>query len=953
MTSNLDPKREIQNLDGESLGMSIADYDSSRPQRALDKVHTLCHAPFTVMDLGPQGQVTTCNHFHRFIGNLNTDSWLDIFRGEDWTHLRQNMLDYKISEMDCRHCSRQIRSGHGKNAFAQEHFDPYPAETANPKYPTVIIFRLSNVCNLMCVMCNGTLSHRIRKEREGLPPLPPPPYDEKFFQEMEETLPHVKYIEFYGGEPFLVKEHLRILDIIEKTGAKTEIYVNTNSTAITPKIKGYIERLNFIKIAASVDAIYADIHERQRIGIKHDVCLENVEWFLELRKTKPKLWVGLNTTETRFNWYHLPVMYEWAAERDVYIHINTCLHPSDTTIYDLPTEEIAYIGDFYARWRQTLGKKLDVKGNERSYGHLEAMVNDELTARRDGTKRPNPYPTDRDPIHGGLMWVPELKRRPIDTPKAAKVEIKAVQEHGCWEFALRMANDWLEAIEGDTDAWAKLRPELEALAAKAAPLAEEFAQRRSADDERRTIRAAWKLEQQGKLTAVLATLSNVAKDSDHFAEAELLRARTHRRLGDYEVGKQALDSAFALAPTDPAVFIELAWFAFDTNDIETGLSHARRARSLTAADAERSQQAAWAHALGALAVRAGDKAEATEALRSLEQAAPNTGPTKELREAVENFDEVRNRLAIDSAWRLERSGQFEDALAAIDGISLEAPLGYEAAIPRARALRRSGEVDAAKATLEAASAQHSDRPEAWVEFAWLCYDEGSLDAGIEHALRASAMPGNTVAWAHALAVLAVAAGRADDAVAALAKLHAERALETDRVNPAGEAAHTAEREAIARAWQHEGKGEYAECEALIEQIPNSSPNRKEALVIRARAQRRRGDVGAALRTMALSLAIEPVQMDALIELAWAGLDGDSATGLKYARCARRLSEQHNDPIGIVGWAHPLGLLALECDTMDLVTEVLARLDAANDPSAAAVRKDISERLEQRRPQPES
>lgn len=946
MSQLSDPNRAIQNLEGESLGITIGQYDAVRPAAAMQKVHTLCHAPFAVMDLGPQGQVSTCNHFHRFLGNLHTSSWLDIFRGEDWSRLRQNMLDYKISEMDCRHCARQIRSGHPGNAFAQEHFDSYPTETATPTYPTVIIFRLSNVCNLMCVMCNGTLSHRIRNEREKLPPLPPPPYGEQFFKEMEETLPHVKYIEFYGGEPFLVKEHLRILDIIERTGAKTEIYVNTNGTAITPKVKGYIERLNFIKIAVSVDAIFEPVHARQRVGIKHDVCMENLQWMLDLRKRK-KVWVGLNTTETRFNWYHLPVMYRWAAEKEVYIHINTCLHPSDTTLYDLPTEELSYIGDYFARARESLGVLLDKFGNRQSYGHLEAMVRDELTARRDCKKRPNPYPTDREPMYGGLMWVPELKIAPFETAAAARIEVAKVQEFGAWHFAARMARAWLETIAGDGGEWDLLRAELEQLLVRAAPLAEEFERQVAAQQHHRTVQAAAKLEQQGRFAEALEALAAVGDDAEQFHAAEVLRGRCLRRMGRLDEARERLQLASARRPDDAAVAVELAWLCSDTDDIEAGREHARRAQKLAPIGSPRELIGAWAHVLGLLAIRGGDQQEAAAALAAFEQVQPTSPVAVELRQAVEHFDEASARLAIESAWRLERRGQFDAAIATLATIGEGSPLGYEASIPLARALRRSGRTGAARDTLERSLAAHPDRPEALVELAWLCYDTGRLEEGIGHATRAGTLPGQIPAWSHALAALSVAAGRGVEAAAALKRLQAGRKLLLGPVDPPGAETDEQERATIARGWQHEGRGEYAEALRCAAEVAEASPRRLDALVLRSRVQRRQGDLAGALRTMAHSIAVQPVQVEALIELAWLCLDTrQPVAGLAFAACARDLSNLSGDPIGIVGWAHPLGLLASECNELAVLDDILQRLAAVRDKEvqSAAVLDDLVRRL---------
>ena len=64
-------------------------------------------------------------------------------------------------------------------------------------------------CNFECIMCDGVASSRIRKRREKCPPLLCP-YDERFLDDLDEFLPHLRWARLYGGEPFLSSENYRV-----------------------------------------------------------------------------------------------------------------------------------------------------------------------------------------------------------------------------------------------------------------------------------------------------------------------------------------------------------------------------------------------------------------------------------------------------------------------------------------------------------------------------------------------------------------------------------------------------------------------------------------------------------------------------------------------------------------------------------------------------------------------
>ena len=265
---------------------------------------------------------------------------LEIWRGEEMRRLRRDFKKYCLSP-GCVHCIHQIETGHAQETFAQQHFDQHPVEVDDPPYPKRLILRLNSTCNLACVMCDGETSSRVRKERDGLPAYPSA-YGEPFFRDMQEILPHLEYVEFYGGEPFLVAEHLRIMEMMLTVRCKAKIFVNTNTVAFSPNARKYVERLNIDKIAVSMDAFHAPVHEAVRIGMVHQQFMRNLEWLLKLGARRGFM-VYLNVTEHRKNWFDLPNVFRFADQKKLFIHVNHCIAPDNVTLYNLPEAELNYV----------------------------------------------------------------------------------------------------------------------------------------------------------------------------------------------------------------------------------------------------------------------------------------------------------------------------------------------------------------------------------------------------------------------------------------------------------------------------------------------------------------------------------------------------------------------------------------------------------------------------------
>jgi MoaA/NifB/PqqE/SkfB family radical SAM enzyme len=444
---------------GRDLPRTIADYDNSRPDISKRRLRAVCYAPFLSMDFDATGAVSICNHSHTVIANISEDtSIIEIWRGETYRRYRAEMQDYVLDENNCRHCVRQCTAGSGSHVFAVEQFDAWAYDDFAPPYPKRLIFRLNSTCNLACVMCDGLTSSRIRKERDKLPPTQSM-YGERFFKEMEDILPHVDHVEFYGGEPFLVKEHLRIFDILRKVKAKCTIYVNTNAMSLHPKAKQFLEELNFKTIAISMDAVHEELHREIRHGLRSELFYKNIDYFLDLRE-RGGMNVMLNVTEHRKNWFELPEVFRFAENKRLYLHINTCIHPHNVTLYTLPSDQLKYVLTFLEKARGEILADYPRFSNLVSYDFLLSLIRGELDSRKSDWQ---PVISNRNESCDGFLAAPIPGLKPFETPEKVSREVERIVKMIGGKTAAIMLNQMLAHVRTLTglSEWCLLMPQIE------------------------------------------------------------------------------------------------------------------------------------------------------------------------------------------------------------------------------------------------------------------------------------------------------------------------------------------------------------------------------------------------------------------------------------------------------------------------------------------------------------
>ena len=315
---------------------------------------SLCLYPWIHLYVNPQGQVGTCCEFNEnhALGHLSTDSLTNIINGPALKKIRTQMLNNERPDI-CSSCwikeDNNIKSTRQHINAKWSKYSDLPSQTLedgtfeNFKFRH-IDFRASNVCNLRCRMCSGKFSSRIAQEEADI-------YGDARFIELKlndreiiytldfikEHINDIETIYFAGGEPLIMEEHYRILDLlIEHSRTDIAISYNTNLTVLKYKnlnVIDYWKKFSNIHVGASIDLIGPQANY-VRSGTNYDLIEKNYYSI--------KDYVSFNITSIvhLFNIFNLPkLQYHWINNNKLnpkLISFRPLVYPPSQSLQVLP-----------------------------------------------------------------------------------------------------------------------------------------------------------------------------------------------------------------------------------------------------------------------------------------------------------------------------------------------------------------------------------------------------------------------------------------------------------------------------------------------------------------------------------------------------------------------------------------------------------------------------------------
>ena len=141
-----------------------------------------------------------------------------------------------------------------------------------------------------------------------------PQENDQFWTQIDQHLNDIRYIEFTGGEPFLIQEHFDMLQGIVARGIahQVEIHYNTNGTVFPEQAPAIWRHFKTVEIAFSIDDLGSRF-EYQRTNARWTEVCANLDRFRDLKEIYSNIKLQICTTVNVFNVYYLDHVAQWIA----------------------------------------------------------------------------------------------------------------------------------------------------------------------------------------------------------------------------------------------------------------------------------------------------------------------------------------------------------------------------------------------------------------------------------------------------------------------------------------------------------------------------------------------------------------------------------------------------------------------------------------------------------------
>jgi molybdenum cofactor biosynthesis enzyme MoaA len=274
--------------------------------------------------------------------NMATHSITEVWQSQDRrdyaTRLDQAALH------DCDQCWNIEDSG-GRSKRQTENL---LRRVGIAEHPTGLDIKFSNVCNLKCVICgpyNSTQWYSDWKQLKGRE------FDNSRYKwinthdvldKLRDYVTHCDVLEFFGGEPLLIKQHLDILHhcVSQGSAPSQEIRMNTNGTIrLTDQHLAIYAQFAKVGISWSIDSVIASEFEYQRYPAKFQEVLDNFQHCYQNQSSN--MWQNMTYTINAMNLLSLPELLDFVRKYPkISLHLNILTDPKMLGFNRLPKAAI-------------------------------------------------------------------------------------------------------------------------------------------------------------------------------------------------------------------------------------------------------------------------------------------------------------------------------------------------------------------------------------------------------------------------------------------------------------------------------------------------------------------------------------------------------------------------------------------------------------------------------------
>lgn len=288
-----------------------------------------CAAPWRGLHINPQGNVKTCcAGVPKMLGDLHTDSIDNILNSPISKEIRESISN----GIPHKYCSNCVASEAG-GASSERHWHNRANPDLDPKtagseyhYPVIADIRWNITCNLSCSYCDQMSSSKWAV----LKGISFKSDNRHYYDDVCNFLSlhgrYVKEVALIGGEPFLLNENKRLLDVVPADATITlitNLSTDLENNAIFQKLATR-EKVGWSMSFENIGPAF----EYVRYGADWNKLLHNIDLVKDLM-TNNKHYGGIHAVYNLFSATRLCELQQFAIDRGLTIHWQNLHYPKE------------------------------------------------------------------------------------------------------------------------------------------------------------------------------------------------------------------------------------------------------------------------------------------------------------------------------------------------------------------------------------------------------------------------------------------------------------------------------------------------------------------------------------------------------------------------------------------------------------------------------------------------
>lgn len=289
---------------------------------------------------------------------------------------------------ECRPCWQSEQQG--ARSLRMWTNSAYPRETqwhreqgsVTPPPPVAYDLRMSNLCNMACVMCGShasSLHHALQQSHHGEADWPTPDARlvDHCVKEIVRNQSHIQHLQFAGGEPMVMPGVLDIIQQLCESGHAQHIHVEftTNGSVWREQWQDWFDQFADVTMMVSVDAV-GELAHRVRPPWQWSHILANIRAIKAWSDQHPRHHIRLGCTVHALTVNHLPELWQWHTQEGIPAWYDRVREP----LWLRPQQAPAEWKTQCAEWINTLPDDHTVRNS-----HIRTNILPELMKPRDSS----------------------------------------------------------------------------------------------------------------------------------------------------------------------------------------------------------------------------------------------------------------------------------------------------------------------------------------------------------------------------------------------------------------------------------------------------------------------------------------------------------------------------------------------------------------------------------------